>query len=307
MTASSERTEESSECDPVFTARYVRRVAAFGHEFDHPATVSRGSARLSRSSASSHVPDRSGSAVNCCVVGAVYPGMGNAERTDPDDAHPARVLVVGDEDATTTLLATALRCDGWEVERARTAAAAGATGTFAPDVLLLDHTDVGVLTDVRATQPGIPALWLTAPDTAPGRAAPVDGTDRITGPCALSTLYARLRRLLLGSREPDARAADLAVGDLVLHANGATAHHRDERIDLTPGEWLLLSGLMRAPGTTLTRSEITAGLWGHDFGGRDDIVDLYVACLRDKIDLPGAPRIVQVGTDGYALLPRAER
>ncbi len=232
--------------------------------------------------------------------------MWNAARTEPD-AGPARVLVVGDEDATTTLLATALRCDGWEVERADTSDAAHATGAFAPDVLLLDHTDVTVLTDVRASRPGIPALWLTAPDTAPDRGALAAGTDHVTEPCALSTLYARLRRLLLGSREPAARAADLVVGDLVLHANGATARHRDERIDLTPGEWLLLSGLMRSPGTSLTRAEITAEIWRHDFGGRHDIIDLYVACLRDKIDLPGAPRIVQVGDDGYALLPRADR
>lgn len=246
--------------------------------------------------------------LNYRSLSSVYRDMRNAEsRGNDPDTEPAKVLVVGDEEATTTLLATALQCDGWEVKRAGTSAAAGATGSFAPDVLLLDHTDAAVLTDVRARQPGIPALWLTAPESPPGTVSLAERTDHITGPCALSTLYDRLRRLLLDSRGPSAHLADLIVDDLVLHANASTARHRDELIDLTPGEWLLLSGLMRSPGTTLTRAEITAEIWRHDFGGRYDIVDLYVACLRDKIDLPGAPRIVQVGEDGYALLPRAER
>lgn len=228
-------------------------------------------------------------------------------RDDAGAETTERVLVVGDEEATATLLATALRYDGWEVELAGSVAAEAACSSFAPAAVLLDHTDLAVLQDLRAQHPELPVLLLSEPETATDTDALGDRTDQLTDWLPLTALCARLRGLLLEKGARRTGDADFAVGELILHADGVTARHRGTVIELSAGERWLLCSLMSRSGAALSRSQITAQLWQHDFGGRPDIVDLYVACLRDKIDLPGVPRLVQMHPDGYALVPRDGR
>lgn len=219
----------------------------------------------------------------------------------------ARVLLIGDEPATAHVLAAALHYEGWEVDRSDTAAALRAAMAFRPDVVVLDLAAAAVLQELRAQGQDVAALFLATRD------AVEDGTvasiardaDHLITPYRLDALVARLRRLLRRRAEPAWGTVALVVGDLVLDEDGQEVLRGNEVIELTATERELLGCLMRSPGTVLSRAQILAQVWQHDFGGQVDVVDLYVACLRNKIGADRPPMIEKVGAEGYVLVPEA--
>jgi two-component system OmpR family response regulator len=227
------------------------------------------------------------------------------------DGTPVRVLVVDDEPDLAEVLAGVLAYEGWEVRTAGDVAAAVAQArVFQPDavvldVMLPDGDGLAVLRELRAGQPDVCVLFLTARDTVEDRIAGLTagGDDYVTKPFSLEELLARLRGLLRRAGMTRARdeAAVLAVGDLVMDEDAREVTRGGQVVELSPTEFELLRYLMRNPRRVLSKAQILDRVWSYDFGGQAHIVELYISYLRRKIDAGREPMIHTVRGAGYVL------
>ncbi|WP_063048908.1 response regulator transcription factor [Nocardia arthritidis] len=228
------------------------------------------------------------------------------------DGSPITVLVVDDEPVLAEMMSMALRYEGWEVTTAgdgRTAIAK--TREARPDVVVLDvmlpdMTGLEVLGKLRSQLPSLPVLLLTAKDSVEDRIAGLTagGDDYVTKPFSIEEVVLRLRSLLrrtgVATEDSDAQ---LVVGDLVLDEDSHEVTRAGEVIVLTSTEFELLRFFMRNPKRVLSKAQILDRVWSYDFGGRSNIVELYVSYLRKKIDNGRAPMIHTLRGAGYVLKP----
>ncbi|MFE7747285.1 response regulator transcription factor [Nocardia sp. NPDC057455] len=228
------------------------------------------------------------------------------------DGSPITVLVVDDEPVLAEMMSMALRYEGWEVTTAgdgRTAIAK--TREARPDVVVLDvmlpdMTGLEVLGKLRGQLPSLPVLLLTAKDSVEDRIAGLTagGDDYVTKPFSIEEVVLRLRSLLrragVATEDSDAQ---LVVGDLVLDEDSHEVTRAGEVIVLTSTEFELLRFFMRNPKRVLSKAQILDRVWNYDFGGRSNIVELYVSYLRKKIDNGRAPMIHTLRGAGYVLKP----
>ncbi|WP_370248869.1 response regulator transcription factor [Nocardioides sp.] len=231
------------------------------------------------------------------------------------DGSPLRVLVVDDEVNIAELLAMALRYEGWAVEQAHSGSAAVTIGQRQqPDVVVLDwmlpdFDGLEVMRRLRATDPHVPVLFLTARDAVEDRIAGLTagGDDYVTKPFSLEEVVARLRGLV--RRAGAQRAAEsslLVVGDLTLDEDSREVVRGGAEISLTATEFELLRFLMRNPKRVLSKAQILDRVWNYDFGGQANVVELYISYLRKKVDAGRAPMIHTMRGAGYVLKPAAE-
>ena len=152
----------------------------------------------------------------------------------------------------------------------------------------------------------MPVLFLTARDAVEDRVSGLTagGDDYVTKPFSLEEVVARLRGLLR-RRGAITRADDavLAVGDLRLDEDAHEVWRAGEEIRLTATEFELLRYLMRNPRRVLSKTQILDRVWNYDFGGKANIVELYVSYLRRKIDRGREPMIHTLRGVGYLLKP----
>lgn len=230
------------------------------------------------------------------------------------DGSPVRVLVVDDEATLSDLLSMALRYEGWEVRSAGDGLSAVRTARdFKPDAVVLDIMlpdldGLEVLRRLRADNPEVPVLFLTAKDAVEDRVAGLTagGDDYVTKPFSLEELVARLRGLLRRAGMTAARqGSELVVGDLVLDEDSHEVRRGDTDVELTATEFELLRFLMRNPKRVLSKAQILDRVWHYDFGGQSNVVELYVSYLRKKIDAGRPPMIHTVRGAGYVLKPAA--
>ncbi|MEV3989585.1 response regulator transcription factor [Streptomyces sp. NPDC049837] len=232
------------------------------------------------------------------------------------DGSAVRVLVVDDEDALAGLLSMALRYEGWEVRSARDGAGAVRSARdFRPDAVVLDVTLPGmdrpaVLGRLRRELPDVPVLFLTArggvEDAVEDRIAGLTagGDDCVTKPFGLEEVVARLRGLIRRSGATAGRGDSLlVVGDLVLDEDSHEVSRDGQYIHLTATEFELLRFLMRNPRRVLSKAQILDRVWSYDFGGRANVVELYISYLRKKIDAGRAPMIHTRRGAGYLIKP----
>ena len=229
------------------------------------------------------------------------------------DGTPVRALVVDDEATRTDLLSMALRYEGWEVRTAAEGRAAiQLAREFRPDVIVLDVMlpdidGLQVLQRVRNDGQETPVLFLTAKDALDDRIAGLTagGDDYVTKPFSLEELVARLRGLIRRSTLVVADADDpvVSVGDLHLDEDSHEVFRDGTPIELTATEFELLRYLMRNPRRVLSKAQILDRVWSYDFGGRSNIVELYVSYLRKKIDSGREPMIHTLRGAGYVLKP----
>ncbi|MEW2546859.1 response regulator transcription factor [Streptomyces sp. NPDC047002] len=226
------------------------------------------------------------------------------------DGSPVRVLVVDDETAITELLSMALRYEGWEVRTAGdTASAVRAAREFRPDavvldVMLPDADGLTALGRIRDHLPEVPVLFLTARDAVEDRIAGLTagGDDYVTKPFSLEELVVRMRGLIRRSGAAAARNERLlTVGDLVLDEDTHEVRRGGDQIDLTATEFELLRYLMRNPRRVLSKAQILDRVWSYDFGGKANVVELYISYLRRKIDAGRQPMIHTRRGAGYVL------
>lgn len=228
------------------------------------------------------------------------------------DGNPINILVVDDEAVLAELVSMALRYEGWKIATAADGASAiAAARSTRPDavvldVMLPDMSGLDVLRKLRETNPNIPVLVLTAKDALEDRIAGLTagGDDYVTKPFSIEEVVLRLRALLrrTGVTAADA-SAQIVVGDLVLDEDSHEVTRAGDPVTLTSTEFELLRFLMRNPKRVLSKAQILDRVWSYDFGGRSNIVELYISYLRKKIDTGREPMIHTLRGAGYVLKP----
>jgi two-component system response regulator MprA len=196
-----------------------------------------------------------------------------------------RILVVEDEAKIASLISRGLRLEGYQVEVAPDGETALDKAYNNPpdliilDLMLPDIDGLEVCRQLRATGADEPVLMLTAKDAIPDRVAGLDAgaDDYLVKPFALDELLARIRALLRRAAPPEANVP-LQFADLELEL------------------------FMRHPRQVLTRDIIYDRIWGYDFGGESNIIEVYVRYLRAKLEAEGEPRLLHtVRGVGYVL------
>ena len=228
------------------------------------------------------------------------------------DGNPINVLVVDDEAVLAEMVSMALRYEGWNIATASDGSAAvAAARAQRPDVVVLDvmlpdMSGLDVLHKLREEHPQLPVLLLTAKDAVEDRIAGLTagGDDYVTKPFSIEEVVLRLRALLrrTGVTTVDS-GAQLVVGDLVLDEDSHEVTRAGEPISLTSTEFELLRFMMRNSKRVLSKAQILDRVWSYDFGGRSNIVELYISYLRKKIDSGREPMIHTLRGAGYVLKP----
>ena len=203
-----------------------------------------------------------------------------------------RVLVIEDEVRLAQAIAVGLAADGVAVDLAHNGtdglwrAEEGRYDAIVLDLLLPGMNGYRVCQTLREHAVWTPILILTAKDGEWDEAEGLDigADDFVCKPFSLVALSARLRAL--ARRGSEARPAVLRVGDLSLDPATRSCARGDVPIKLTLREYLLLECLMRRAGTILSKPQILDRVWGQDFEGDANIVEVYVRYLRRKIDEP---------------------
>jgi two-component system OmpR family response regulator len=223
-----------------------------------------------------------------------------------------RVLVVDDEVRLAESLGRGLRAEGFQVDLAHTGpeglwrAQEGAYAAIVLDVLLPGLNGYAVCRELRAGGDRTPVLMLTAKRGEHDEAEGLDlgADDFLRKPFSFVVLVARLRALI---RRADGRADGvLAIGDLVIDQDRRSVRRGTVDVALTARELDLLVALARRDGGVAAKPELLAEVWGFDFDGDDNIVEVYVRYLRQKIDRPfGRASLQTVRTLGYRLVDDA--
>jgi two-component system OmpR family response regulator len=228
------------------------------------------------------------------------------------DGNPINVLVVDDEPVLAEMVSMALRYEGWNISTAGDGSSAIASAraqrpdVVVLDVMLPDMSGLDVLHKLREEIPQLPVLLLTAKDAIEDRIAGLTagGDDYVTKPFSIEEVVLRLRALLrrTGVTTVDS-GAQLVVGDLVLDEDSHEVTRAGEPISLTSTEFELLRFMMRNSKRVLSKAQILDRVWSYDFGGRSNIVELYISYLRKKIDSGREPMIHTLRGAGYVLKP----
>ncbi len=221
---------------------------------------------------------------------------------------PEHILVIEDDLQISDLLRRGLIYEGYSV----TVAGDGPAGLTAardkpPDLVLLDLMlpsldGLTVCQRLRAASQ-VPILILTAKDAVPDRVKGLDAgaDDYVVKPFSFDELLARIRALLR-RRSPAASEETLRFADLTLNSTAHEVFRGGRRIELTAREFDVLLLFMQNPRQVLTRDTLYDRIWGYDFGGESNIIEVYIRYLRAKLEEGGAPRLIQtVRGVGYAL------
>ncbi len=220
----------------------------------------------------------------------------------------ARILIVEDEARLARFLELELTHEGYTVTKAadgRTGLAMALTGEH--DLVLLDVMLPGlngleVLRRLRS-ESDVPVLMLTARDAVMDKVSGLDmgANDYITKPFSIEELLARIRAALRGGAAAQRRTV-LRWGALTLDPARHTVDYAGTPVALTFKEFLLLQTLLEEQDIVQTRDMLLEKVWGFDYAGETNVVDVYVRYLRQKIDAPfGVKLIHTVRGMGYVI------
>ncbi|WP_043513303.1 MULTISPECIES: response regulator transcription factor [unclassified Actinoplanes] len=219
-----------------------------------------------------------------------------------------RVLVVEDEPRLASLLARGLREAGHDADVRHTggdgllAATGGDYDAVVLDLMLPGLDGLAVCRKLRERGIRVPVLMLTARGEVPDRIAGLDAgaDDYLSKPFSFDELLARLRAL--HRRAADPAIAELAAGDLRLDAAARTVYRSSTAIELSAREFDILALLMSRAGQCVTRYQILDEVWDGETDLRSNVIDVYIASLRGKVDKPFARQAIStVRGAGYRL------
>ena len=210
----------------------------------------------------------------------------------------AHILVVDDDPRITDLLRRILAYEGYSV-------AIAASGSEAldrslerpPDLVVLEIMLPGlngleVAQRLRTAGDNVPILMLTARDAVADRVKGLEtgADDYLVKPFAPEELVARVKALLRRSQEEQHEM--LRYVDVELDTGTRIAHRGAREIELSPTEYELLLLFMKRPRQVLTREIILDRVWGMDFEGSSNVMEVYVGYLRTKLEAEGEPRLI---------------
>ena len=220
-----------------------------------------------------------------------------------------RILIVEDEAKLARFVELELTHEGYEVAKAadgREGLAMMETGEY--DLVLLDIMLPGLngLEVLRRARRSVdtPVIMLTARDTVMDKVTGLDmgAEDYVTKPFEIEELLARIRVCLRKSARREAPARTLTVGPLVLDPDRHTVACQGQGVELTHREFDLLQILMENRGIVMSRNTLIERVWGYDYIGETNIVDVYIRYLRGKIDDAFGLHLIQtVRGVGYVL------
>lgn len=176
-----------------------------------------------------------------------------------------------------------------------------------PDIILLDWglpglTGVEICRRLRTTGDKVPIILLTAKEEISDRVAGLDAgaDDYVVKPFSIEELLARVRAHLRRTQEPNPDLLQFA--DLSLNRSTREVWRGGRSIELTAKEFDLLEYLLAHPRQVLTRDQILEKVWGYDFMGDSNIIEVYIRYLRLKLETDTAPRLIHtVRGVGYSL------
>jgi two-component system response regulator MprA len=221
----------------------------------------------------------------------------------------ATVLIVDDDERLLKMLRRTLLYEGLDVLTAANGQdALDQVRVNRPDLIVLDWmmpqvSGIEVVRCLRADQDQTPILMLTARDAIKDRVEGLSSgaDDYLVKPFAPAELVARVHALLRRTHSARGRET-LSFAGLELDSVTRQVRRGEARLDLTPTEYKLLLFLLRHPRQVLEREQILANVWGYDFGGDDNVLEVYVGYLRKKTEAGGLPRLIQtVRGVGYVL------
>ena len=229
------------------------------------------------------------------------------EGMPPESPACPRVLVVDDERRLTDLLRLELDVEGYVVDVADD----GASGLIrsrtepAPDLIILDwnlpdFSGIDICQRMRASGIHTPILMLTGHDDVHDRVKALDAgvDDYLVKPFSIDELMARLRAMhrraetFSGSGSQERQDVVLQVADLTLDTRTRDVKRNGRSIQLSVKEYDLLNFLLRGAGRVLERQEIMRGVWGENFYGDDNLLDVYIRYLRQKIETKELPTLI---------------
>jgi two-component system, OmpR family, response regulator MprA len=216
-----------------------------------------------------------------------------------------RILVIDDEPEVVSLVQRGLVYAGYHVETAFDAESGLAVARDRPpdlvvlDRMLPDLDGLEVCRRLRAASHDLPILMLTAKDAIPDRVAGLEAgaDDYLVKPFAFDELLARVKALLrrIGAQPQTV----LQFSDVALDTSTREARRGTRSIHLTPKEYELLELFMQHPRQVLSREVIFDRVWGYDFGGESNVIEVYVRYLRKKL---AEPNLIQTVREvGYML------
>lgn len=221
-----------------------------------------------------------------------------------------RILIVEDDVSLAGFLCGELEAQGFVVEQAHDGEEAleilEAKRLF--DLLMLDLNlpkldGISLIERLRPVQPRLPVLVLTARSRVEDKVKALESgaDDCLTKPFSLAELLARVQALL--RRNSGVVANCSTIGDLVMYRDQRRVERNGRRIELTPREFAILDVMMRNVGRPVSRATLLEEVWNMaPSESATNIVDVYMKYVRDKIDLPGEPRLTHtVRGVGYEL------
>jgi len=176
---------------------------------------------------------------------------------------------------------------------------------FRPELIVLDIIlpkldGVGVLKELRRGGSRVPVVMLTARDTTLDKVHSLDlgADDYLAKPFDIEELLARIRALF---RRVEGEEV-LRVGDLEVNTNTREVRRGERKIDLTAREYELLEVMARSPRRVFSRDLLLSRVWDREAGITTNIVEVYIAYLRKKVDARGEQKLIRtVRGAGYAL------
>ena len=219
-----------------------------------------------------------------------------------------KILLIEDDIKLAQFIEMELTCENYQVSMAHN----GLDGLTQsrktpPDLVILDWmmpglTGVEICRRLRSTGSKVPIILVTARDEISDRVAGLDAgaDDYVIKPFSIEELLARIRSNLRRTKDEDSDM--LEFEDLSLNRRTREILRSGRAIELTVREYELLEYLMVHRQQVMTRDQILEKVWGYDFGGDSNVIEVYVRTLRQKLEVDNASRLIQtVRGVGYVM------
>lgn len=221
-----------------------------------------------------------------------------------------RILIVEDEHKISRVLQLELEYEGYESEVASNGKDAlekieqGNWDLVLLDIMIPELSGLEVLRRVRRAENQTPIILLTARDEVHDKVSGLDlgANDYITKPFQIEELLARVRAHLRKGVQTTNDNQNLSVADLQVNLHAYEVTRNGRKIELTPREFNLLVCLLKNKNIVLSREQLIQSVWGYDYFGDTNVVDVYIRYLRQKVDKDfETPLIQTVRGVGYTI------